>query len=532
MNYLLAIIILVYIAMMVLVGYIAWKRTTSNEDYLVAGRETNPYIMALSYGATFISTAAIVGFGGLAGTNGMGILWLVFLNIAVGIFIAFIFFGKPTRAIGKYLNAMTFPEFLSRRFNSKFIQYFSGLLIFCAMPIYAASVLIGAARFLETTLSVEFQLAIIILAVIIGFYVIFGGLKGVMYTDAVQGVIMFFGMLVLLVSIYWILGGVTNAHTALSNMAPLFPATAKATGATGWTTFPQPGSVFWWNLVTSIILGVGVGAIAQPQLAVRFMTVSGNKELNRAVLVGGIFIFVATFSAYVVGSLSNVYFYQTTGQIAIQAAGGNVDKIIPTFISSSMPQWFTYIFTLTLLCAAMSTLSTQFHAQGSAMGHDVFSATRKDEKGSLRLNRIGILVGIIIAVALAFILPAGVVAQGTTIFFGICAAAFMPVYICALFWKRTTKQGAIAGILSGTIASLFCLLFTHQKEAAGIGLCKMLTGKAVLFSSMPWPYVDPMVIALPISFIFVIVVTLLTKNTKEEQKEIDAMFRAKDGEKA
>ncbi|RAP53937.1 MAG: sodium:solute symporter [Methanosphaera sp. rholeuAM130] len=530
MNYLLAIIILVYIAMMVLVGYIAWKRTTNNEDYLVAGRETNPYIMALSYGATFISTAAIVGFGGLAGTNGMGILWLVFLNIAVGIFLAFIFFGKPTRAIGKYLNAMTFPEFLSKRFNSKFIQYFSGLLIFCAMPVYAASVLIGAARFLETTLSVEFQIAIIILAVIIGFYVIFGGLKGVMYTDSVQGIIMFLGMLVLLVSIYWMLGGITNAHTALSNMAPLFPASAKATGATGWTTFPKVGSQFWWNLVTSIILGVGVGAIAQPQLAVRFMTVSSNKELNRAVLVGGIFIFVATFSAYVVGALSNVYFYQTTGQIAIQAAGGNVDKIIPTFISSAMPQWFTYIFTLTLLCAAMSTLSTQFHAQGSAIGHDVYSATQKDKKESMSMTRVGILIGIIIAVILAFILPAGVVAQGTTIFFGICAAAFMPVYICALFWKRTTKQGAIAGIVSGTIISLFCLLFTHQKEAAGIGICKMLTGQAVLFTSMPWPYVDPMVIALPLSFIITVVVTLLTHNTKEEEKEIEAMFKAKDGE--
>ena len=532
MNYLLAVIIIVYIAMMVLVGYIAWKRTLNNEDYLVAGRETSPYVMALSYGATFISTAAIVGFGGLAGTNGMGILWLVFLNIAVGIFIAFIFFGKPTRAIGKYLNAMTFPEFLSKRFNSKFIQYFSGLLIFCAMPVYAASVLIGAARFLETTLSVEFQLAIIILAVIIGFYVIFGGLKGVMYTDAVQGIIMFFGMLVLLISIYWILGGVTNAHTALSNMAPLFPASAKATGATGWTTFPEPGSVFWWNLVTSIILGVGVGAIAQPQLAVRFMTVKSNKELNRAVLIGGVFIFVATFSAYVVGSLSNVYFYQTTGQIAIQAAGNNVDKIIPTFISSAMPQWFTYIFTLTLLCAAMSTLSTQFHAQGSAIGHDVYSAANEEKKESMSMTRIGILVGIIIAVALAFILPAGVVAQGTTIFFGICAAAFMPVYICALFWKRTTKQGAIAGILSGTLMSLFCLLFTHQKEAAGIGICKMLTGQAVLFTSMPWPYVDPMVIALPISFILTIVVSLLTKNSQEEQKEIDAMFKAKEGETA
>lgn len=527
MNYLLAVIILVYIAMMVLVGYIAWKRTSSNEDYLVAGRKTNPFIMALSYGATFISTAAIVGFGGLAGTNGMGILWLVFLNIAVGIFIAFVFFGKPTRAIGKYLNALTFPEFLSKRFNSKFIQYFSGLLIFCAMPVYAASVLIGAARFLETTLSVEFQIAIVILAVIIGFYVIFGGLKGVMYTDAVQGVIMFFGMLVLLVSIYWILGGITESHTLLANMAPLFPESSKAIGATGWTTFPEIGSQFWWNLVTSIILGVGVGAIAQPQLAVRFMTVSSNKELNRAVLVGGIFIFVTTFSAYVVGALSNVYFYQTTGQIAIQAAGANVDKIIPTFINSAMPTWFTYIFTLTLLCAAMSTLSTQFHSQGSAIGHDVYAATRKDKKENMSVTRIGILIAIVIAVVLAFILPSGVVAQGTTIFFGICAAAFMPVYICALFWKRTTKQGAIAGILSGAFVSLFCLLFTHQKEAAGIGLCKLLTGQTVLFTAMPWPYVDPMIIALPISFIVTIVVTLLTHNSKEEQEEIDKMFEAK-----
>lgn len=530
MNYLLAIIFLVYIAMMILVGYVAYKRTTNTEDYLVAGRKTNPYIMALSYGATFISTAAIVGFGGLAGTNGLGILWLVFLNIAVGIFIAFVFFGKPTRAMGQHLNALTFPEFLSKRFNSKFIQYFSGILIFCAMPVYAASVLIGAARFLETTLSVEFQIAIIILAIIIGFYVIFGGLKGVMYTDAVQGIIMFCGMLVLLVSIYWMLGGVTTAHKALTDMAPLFPEAAKATGATGWTTFPETGSVFWWNLVTSIIMGVGIGAIAQPQLAVRFMTVSSNKELNRAVLIGGIFIFVATFSAYVVGALSNVYFYQTTGQLAIQAAGNNVDKIIPTFISSAMPEWFTYIFTLTLLCAAMSTLSTQFHAQGSALGHDIYLAKNKQNRGNIRVTRLGILIAIVIAVVLAFILPSGVVAQGTTIFFGICAATFMPVYICALFWKGTTKKGAIAGILSGAVSSLFFLLFTHQKEAAGIGLCKMLTGQTVLFSSMPWPYVDPMVMALPISFIFVIVVSLLTKNTKEEQENIETLFKARDGE--
>ena len=86
--------------------------------------------MALSYGATFISTAAIVGFGGTAGIYGMGLLWLTFLNILVGIFIAFVFFGKRTRKMGHNLGALTFPEFLSKRFDSRFIQYFSGIVIF------------------------------------------------------------------------------------------------------------------------------------------------------------------------------------------------------------------------------------------------------------------------------------------------------------------------------------------------------------------------------------------------------------------
>ena len=95
MNYfLLGIVFIVYFIMVGYVGYLAWKRTNSSEDFMIAGRETHPYIMALSYGATFISTAAIVGFGGVAGKYGMGILWLVFLNIFVGVFIAFVFFGK------------------------------------------------------------------------------------------------------------------------------------------------------------------------------------------------------------------------------------------------------------------------------------------------------------------------------------------------------------------------------------------------------------------------------------------------------
>ena len=122
----LGIVVLIYFLLTGYVGYVAWRRTETSEDYMVADRKAHPYIMAMSYGATFISTAAIVGFGGMAGVFGMGILWLVFLNILVGIFIAFVFFGKRTRKMGHNMSALTFPEFIGRRFRSRFLQYFGG----------------------------------------------------------------------------------------------------------------------------------------------------------------------------------------------------------------------------------------------------------------------------------------------------------------------------------------------------------------------------------------------------------------------
>src|SRR5512136_1769593 len=148
----LSIVVLIYLVLIGYVGYVAWRRTKSADDYMVAVRKTHPYIMALSYGATFVSTAAIVGFGGTAGLYGMGLLWLTFLNIFLGIFIAFVLFGKRTRKVGHNIGALTFPELLGKRFDSKFIQWFSGLVIFVGMPLYASAVLVGAAHFLEGTL--------------------------------------------------------------------------------------------------------------------------------------------------------------------------------------------------------------------------------------------------------------------------------------------------------------------------------------------------------------------------------------------
>lgn len=133
----------VYLGVTLFLGYLGYKQTKSAKDYLVAGKKVNPVILALSYGSTFISTSAIVGFGGMAALYGTGLIWLTVLCIGVGVIIAFIMFGKRTRRIGKALDAYTFPDLMGKRFNSHFMQYATGSMIIVAMPLYCAAIIIG-----------------------------------------------------------------------------------------------------------------------------------------------------------------------------------------------------------------------------------------------------------------------------------------------------------------------------------------------------------------------------------------------------
>ncbi|MCD4822156.1 MAG: sodium:solute symporter family protein [Methanococcoides sp.] len=508
---LLGVIVLIYLMIIFYLGLLGYKKTKEIDDYMVAGRSIHPYILALSYGATFISTSAIIGFGGAAGALGMGLLWLAVMNIVVGIFIAFVVFGKRTRRMGARLNAVTFPEFLGKRFQSRFIQGFSGAIIGIFMPLYAGIVLIGGARFLETTLGVNYDIAVLILAIIVAAYVITGGLIAVMYTDALQGAFMFIGMIVLLALTYIKLGGVTAAHEALSGMTGLVPESLVAGGHLGWTTMPAFGSPIWWTLVSTLVLGVGIGVLAQPQLAVRYMTVENDRALSRAVLVGGPFILMMTGVAFTVGALSNVYFQKTQGIIAVVAGKGNTDLIIPEYINSAMPELFVVLFMLTLLAAAMSTLSSQFHTMGTAIGHDFYREfIKKGDVGqTVNITRLGIALTIITSVILAYILPISIIARATAIFFGLCAAAFLPMYVGALFWKRMTREGAIASLLVGTAGSLFWLTFIHSKEAVPLGICKALFGVDTLLTGT-WTVVDPIIVATPIAMIVAVGVSLVT----------------------
>ena len=595
------VVVLVYLLLTAYLGWVGYRGTKTAADYMVAGRKTHPFIMAVSYGATFISTSAIVGFGGVAGLFGMSLLWLTFLNIFVGVFIAFVFLGGPVRRMGHHLDAHTFPEFLGRRYQSRFIQVFAGLIIFIFMPLYAAAVLIGGSEFISTAFGLSYEAALLLFTVITAAYVIAGGLKGVMYTDTLQGVIMFIGMAILLIFTYSMVGGVTGGHRALTDLADLVPANLAAIGHQGWSAMPHFGfgekkDELWWIVVSTIVMGVGIGVVAQPQLVVRFMTVKSKRELNRAALIGGIFILMMTGVAFTVGALSNTYFSQhgplltgkvlkvinaekghavlglvrkndagqwvdvtdeKTGEIkkapvvlakdvapvapdivqgrsiSIVYAKGNPDQIIPTFITSAMPRWFGLVFLLTLLAAAMSTLSSQFHTLGTGIGRDVFERltggpSAAHPERTTKVVRIGIIVGVLMALAFGYFSRGGyIIARATAIFFGLCASAFLPAFIGGLFFKRMTRAGAIASMIVGFLATGFWLLFVKAQEAGSIGLVQRVLPESLseaackaagqpfvpsLLADYPnWPVVDPLLVALPLSLLTAIVVSLLTK---------------------
>jgi SSS family solute:Na+ symporter len=276
------------------------------------------------------------------------------------------------------------------------------------------------------------------------------------------------------------------------------------------------------------------------------MTVKSNRELNRAVASGGVFILFATGVAFTVGALSNVLFFKfpitkvdpatlvssVTPQVSIAAAGGAVDNIIPLFLKNYLPDWFGTIFLLVLLAAAMSTLSSLYHTIGTSLGRDFIEKGLGIKSGTVLLTRIGIMIAILISGVLAYfgeksnILNLGLIAQATSVFFGLCAAAFLPTYIAALYSKRPSRTAAISSIITGSLVSIIWLFFIHEKNARLIGLCKAIFKKDSLLIGTPLEklnLVDSILIALPISIIVIIVVSLLTKQDVEAE-HLDKCF--------
>ncbi|MCX8036544.1 MAG: sodium:solute symporter family protein, partial [Candidatus Sumerlaeia bacterium] len=225
--------------------------------------------------------------------------------------------------------------------------------------------------------------------------------------------------------------------------------------------------------------------------------------------------------AFVVGALSNVYFFQHGGEIAMVRAGGDSDLIIPTFITSALPSWFVALFALTLLSAAMSTQSSQFHTIGTALGRDIYEQTvlGGERRGTtVLITRIGIVLGIALTLVLALKLPGSIIPAATALFFGLCASAFLPMYFGGLYCRWITKAGAIAGMCVGFFVSMFWLFCVQMVNARFAALLLPFVNhpNPSLIMQGTWRFLDALVIAFPLAVVTTVVVSLITRKMPEE----------------
>ena len=213
---------------------------------------------------------------------------------------------------------------------------------------------------METLFHMDYRSALLIYAIFVAAYVLVGGIKGIMYTDFIKGSIMIFGALFLIFYSIYITGGIGNALETLNTLKGQIPPDLVKMGHQGWTSMPVTGSPFWWILISSLTMGVGIGVVVQPQLVVRYMMVKSSRELNRSLIMGSIFILILTGGTYYTGTVSNVFFQKRVWlhcsllEGVKGAKGVDIDKIIPFLYPHSHATVVWIFFMLTIHSAAMS----------------------------------------------------------------------------------------------------------------------------------------------------------------------------------
>jgi SSS family solute:Na+ symporter len=256
------------------------------------------------------------------------------------------------------------------------------------------------------------------------------------------------------------------------------------------------------------------------------MSAKSDRDLDKSLLIGSVFIMVVVGAAYTVGPLTNIFFAnEHSGMMSfeyLQSLGLGTDFIIPQFILEifndiTFGEVFISLFLLSLICAAISTISALMHTIGVAGGYDLFSVVKSRRIGkdvdsqSIRLNRRIIAIFMVLVVVYCYLMPNDIIAKATSVFMGVTAAALLPAYIYSLYCSKPLKSVAIASITVGTVAYMFSALFLNAGMCIFLPICKLITGTNVLFPDTTIAFLDPLIIALPLSFITLGIAILVKK---------------------
>lgn len=462
-------IVLAYVAVIVILGYLSMRRTKTFGDFFLANRAVGPWLTAFTYGTAYFSAVLFIGFAGKVGwAFGAASLWIALGNTLIGTYLVWKLLGKKTMQVTQEMNVSTMPEFLEKRYDSQFLKAYSAVCIFVFFIPYSASVLMGLSYLFEINFNVPYVYAALGMGVLTAVYLVMGGYRAITVVDVFQGTVMIGGVVIMIAMFTGKAGGLTGILQTLRAIDP------KLTSIWG-----PPG----WLAVASLVILTSVAPFAMPQLIQRFYGIRDERSVRTGTIVATAFALIITFGAYYSGALTRVFISAKSYPQLFTNGKPIVDKLMPVMIRDIIPGTLSVVILLLVFAASMSTLAALVLVSSSSIVKDLFQGFIRRRAGEEELvlpMRVSCLVFIILSVVLALKRPL-IILTMLSISWGAIASVFLAPFVYGLLWKRATRQAAIGSSVVGlgTVLVLYALS-TTTKTVPLISSIGMLLSLALL----------------------------------------------------
>ncbi len=436
-----------FFALMIGVGLYCRKHSTSVDGFVLGGRSVGPWLTAFAFGTSYFSAVIFVGYAGQFGWNfGLSSTWIGLGNAFIGSLLAWMVLGRRTRVMTQHLESKTMPDFFEKRYDSKTLKVIASFIVFVFLIPYTASLYNGLSSLFNNVFELDYWVIVMVMAVLTGIYVIFGGYMATAINDFIQGIIMLAGIVTVIIAVLNQNGGLVEAVQALGTEA----------GAEFTSTFgPNPVFLFFVVMLTSL------GTWGLPQMVGKFYSIKDEGSIKKGTIISTVFAIVVAGGCYFLGGFGKLYKEEMiVGGFHNPSTGATMfDKVVPTMLADLAPVVVALIIVL-VLAASMSTLSSLVLTSSSTLTLDVVkpAVERKktmSEKRSVLVMRLFIVFFIAVSAVIAILKDtlwkdSVFIAQMMGVSWGALAGAFLAPFLYGLYWKKTTRAAVVASFIFGT----------------------------------------------------------------------------------
>jgi sodium/proline symporter len=426
--------IALYFAAMLSIGWFAFRRTKSLDDYMLAGRGLRPSVAALSAGASDMSGWLLMGLPGAIYVAGLVEAWIA-IGLTIGAWLNWKFVAPKLRAYTEVAgNSITIPSFIERRVRDKtrVLRVVGGLIILLFFTFYVSSGMVAAGIFFESSFGAPYLLGMFLVGGITVLYTLFGGFLGASLTDVAQGLLMFAALLIIPIVAVITMGGVGETVAAIEEVDP-----ARLDLLGGGTAIGIISAAAW-----------GLGYFGQPHIIVRFMALRTPQEAKAARRIGISWMVLTSLGAIATGLIGIGYFARNT-----EVPLGDPETVFLVLSQILFHPFVAGLVLAAVLAAIMSTISSQLIVTSSALVEDLYRIVAKKDatdKSLVLLGRAGVLAVAIVAIIIALDRSSTILDLVGFAWAGF-GASFGPVILLSLYWRKLTNWGAIAGLAVGAL---------------------------------------------------------------------------------